>query len=222
MIHKCPHEHGREIEDLLHVVMLVNNCICRCSEMLLSYGMIYSTWQTDYFQNDISVSHFFLFHEYLIKGIWLYLALTTGCTWALSQPIACELILVVAWVCAIPHEKVKKEQLPGNIQSEIFKFHYGQIRKCLQLGVYSFILRGCNSKQFTDCVEWIESIFGTGRALSLSLIFWVWADHGWLLVVFSTAVAITYPSASGVWSPHLPAWLLSCTSTQHGFASQSN
>lgn len=140
-------------------------------------------------------------------------------------------------MCPIPHEKVKETQLTCNMQNEIIRFHYRQIRMCLRVDVSSFILRGSSLDWFNLLAVLVNGLYfgslvgGWGRwvwgvALGLSLIFWAWADHGWFLVLFSTTVAITYPSASGVWifllSPRLPVWLLSYTSAQHGFASESN
>jgi len=48
----------------------------------------------------------------------------------------------------------------------------------------------------------MEFNLGTGRAVVLSLIFWAWPAKGWLVVLFSAAVAITYPSALGFGSFH--------------------
>lgn len=81
--------------------------------------------------------------------------------------------------------------------------------------------------------SWVNRIYfgdgvGVGVALGLSLAFWTWTDDGWwwwLLVFPSTAAAITYPSASGVWillmSRRLPA-KLSKTWARHRFASEWN
>ena len=113
---KSPHEHEsqnwRLVGEMLLSCSWITEFVCVAAVKmapLLSYYMdIWYTWQTDSFQNDISMCHFLLFHKCLIKNIWLYLAFTNGCTLALSQPIACPLISVDVLSMCLPHEKVKK------------------------------------------------------------------------------------------------------------------
>lgn len=79
-------------------------------------------------------------------------------------------------------------------------------------------MSGSAQTEFLARVKWAEFISGSGRTAGESSVFRAGpARARWLAVLFSTVVAITCPSASGVWifaaGPDLPD--VSSASSEH-------
>lgn len=142
---------------------------------------------------SVTIHHVEIFPFQTNERLWVMCTLSSDhfiCIWSSRPGLSSGLSqIILAYFLQICSSKCEKKSFLCNTQ-------HARRREQNQLSMLTarFVLCGSSpGRIFIACVKWAEFISGTGRAGGLSSIFRAGPAKGWwLVVVFSTAVAICF------------------------------